>query len=204
VEIRARVMNASRIVTVVVVVLATIAWTSWHSQTTGATYPVEPSPALPFDTATACVHLNSQTLELSPESKRTLASFLEVLSPAAQKAQWVGVTLSRTVVGTNLEEPPFLSGPEGVYFTTSRKDALGRLHSTQGRLYDEVTTRILMRKILSPELAGVQTVSFSENHSTDPADCELEVMAHALIGPPPPTFRIYDCTPDGCKQRTNK
>ena len=116
----------------------------------------------------------------------------------------MGVTLSRTVVGENLEEPASLSDPECVCFTTSRKDALGRLHSTQGRLYDQVTTRMPMREILSPEFAEVQTVSLYEDHSSDPADCELEVMAHALIGPPPPTFRIYDCTPDGCKQRTNK
>jgi hypothetical protein len=195
-------VNASRIVAGAG--FATIACTSLHSQTTSATYPVEPAPALPFDTATACIHLNSQTLELTPESKRTLASFLELLSPVAQRAQWIGVTLSRTVVGTNLEEPPFLSDPMGVYFTTSRKDALGRLHSTQGRVYDQVTTRTLMREILSPELAEVQMVSFSENHSTDSADCELELTVHALIGPPPPTFRIYDCTPDGCKQRMNK
>jgi hypothetical protein len=179
--------------TVTGVVLSSIAGTS-----------IALSPALPFDTVTACLQLTSGTLELTPESKRTLTAFVKLLSPVAQRTQWAGATLSRSVVGADLQEPPFLSDPEGVYVTTSRKYSSGRVHSTQSQIYQQATARILMSKILSLELAEAQTVSFGERHSTDPAGCQLELAAHALLGPTPPTFRVYDCTPDGCKERAHK
>ena len=158
---------------------------------------------MPFDRATACLLLKSGTVELTPESKRTLAAFLTLLSPVAQRAE-LQVTLSRTVVGTNLQDiqqPPFLSDPQGVYFTGSGEDKSGRFYWAEGRHYEGATARILISKMLDPQLAEAQTISFSELHDTDPADCELRLEAEGPIGPPPfLDFRFYNCTPEGCQR----
>jgi hypothetical protein len=71
------------------------------------------SPALPTDSTRACLHLKSGTLELTAESQRTLAAFISFVSPI-QKVLSVDVSYSRTVSGSNLEDPPLVRKCGGI------------------------------------------------------------------------------------------
>jgi hypothetical protein len=155
------------------------------------------TPALPTDSARACLHLKSGTLELTAESQRTLAAFISFVSPI-QKVLSVDVSYSRTVSGSNLEDPPFISEPMGTFFINTEEDKSGRMQTTRGQLYGDSVARSWIRKNISPVLADAAAVSLREHHSTAPTECDIDLGASGLFGPRPAMFRTFVCTPDRC------
>jgi hypothetical protein len=164
------------------------------------------SPALPAVYVNACLQLEPQPKpELTPDSRKTLQAFLDLITPALDKTQSVSVKLER-LWPTNKNEAPFLSPPPGEYFTTTKTDPDGRKHKIESHpaLGRPTPAQLkLVETLLSPTLLQAKSFDFTETRTTDTPKCAVELQAVTVL-PPLPILenRFFTCTTAGCKEST--
>jgi hypothetical protein len=161
------------------------------------------TPALPFDTVKACLHLQHDELRIAEGSAPVFNSFREYVRPRISGVLSMKVHLSRKYTAERGESGFLLFADHPNYQSfavTEPSETSGLVHRSETRVYLTVTPsqRRLIGVLLSSDLAQIEDLDLTVTRTSDPPPCEVELAAQLRSPESRNEFRAIECTKDGC------